>query len=49
MPMDDEDYVFARFKSDEPASANQRATPTIRGRAGATDSAGDDGGPRLLV
>ncbi|WP_372623426.1 hypothetical protein [Falsiroseomonas sp.] len=36
--MDDKDYVFARFKSDTPASVNRRETRTIPGRAGAFGS-----------
>jgi hypothetical protein len=37
-PIDDKDVVFARFKSNNSASASRRETLTIPGRAGASGS-----------
>ncbi len=37
-PSDDRDFVFARFKSDKPASANRRETLSIPGRAAGSGS-----------
>ncbi len=37
-PMDDRDFVFARFKTDKPVSASRHETLTIPARAGATGS-----------
>ncbi|WP_270935869.1 hypothetical protein [Falsiroseomonas oryzae] len=37
-PIDDKDVVFARFKSNKPASASWGETLTIPGRAGASGS-----------
>jgi hypothetical protein len=37
-PIYDKEAVFARFKSNKPASASRRETLTILGRAGASGS-----------
>jgi hypothetical protein len=38
IPIDDKDYVFARFRSEKPGPASRRETLTIPGRAGTSAS-----------